>query len=135
MPFTEELKEHLELQERSTVGSAFGGTGGATGSYSITSIRDLILCYSPFHGPSEIEQALRRASNIFPGRVLRIVIGNLIRFSFLIELTNITVGSTKMKTRWLQALILMPESGSFEPIRGSFEPGNDPRASSFEECA
>ncbi|MFX0204190.1 MAG: hypothetical protein ACFFCW_49465 [Candidatus Hodarchaeota archaeon] len=135
MPFTEEIKEHLELQERCTVGSAFGGTGGATGSYSIASIRDLILRYSPFHGPSEIEQALRRASNIFPRQVLKIVIGNLIRFSFLIELTNITVGSTKMKTRWLQGLILMPQAGSFEPIRGSFQPGNDPRASSFEECA
>ncbi len=40
-----------------------------------------------------------------------------------------------MKTRWLPGLILMPQAGSFEPISGTFQPGNDPRAASFADCA
>lgn len=136
MPFLDELREHLEIQERETVGSAFGGpAGGGRASYSVTSIRDWIITYIPFHGETPIEQSLRRANNIFQEHVFKIVVGNLVRFSFLIELTNITVGSTKMKTRWVAGLILMPQPNSFEPIRGSFEPENDPRASSFEQCA
>ena len=63
------------------------------------------------------------------------IIASLIRFSFLIELTNLKVGSTKMKTRWLPGKIKMPQPGSFEPIDGTFEPGNDPRAATFDECA
>ena len=63
------------------------------------------------------------------------IIASLVRFSFLIELTNLKVGSTKMKTRWLPGKIKMPQPGSFEPIDGMFEPGNDPRAATFDECA
>ncbi len=60
--------------------------------------------------------------------------GALLRFAFLIELTNLTVGSTKMKTRWMPGLILMPQPGSFEPFQGTFQPGNDPRSSDFNTC-
>ena len=62
------------------------------------------------------------------------IIASLVRFSFLIELTNLSVGSTKMKTRWLPGKIKMPQPDSFEPIDGTFEPGNDPRSATFEEC-
>ena len=40
-----------------------------------------------------------------------------------------------MKTRWLPGTILMPQPNSFEPVEGTFEPGNDPRAATFNECA
>jgi len=135
MAFLDELRDLFERQERETVGNAFGGPSvTARSNYSITSIRDLILGFAPFNGTSEPERALRRAGGLFPRRTLSLVVANLVRFSYLIELTNITVGSTKMKTRWVPGLILMPQEGSFEPIRGSFEPGNDPRAATFEEC-
>jgi hypothetical protein len=39
-----------------------------------------------------------------------------------------------MKTRWLPGYILMPQPGSFEPLRGIFQPGNDHRSASFDEC-
>jgi hypothetical protein len=58
----------------------------------------------------------------------------LVRFSFLIELTNLKIGLTKMKTRWLPGKILMPQPNSFEPVVGTFEPGNDLRAATFDEC-
>src|SRR5206468_582319 len=47
---------------------------------------------------------------------------------------NLTLGSTKMKTRWLPGQILMPQPGSFEPMKGTFQPGNDPRAADFQTC-
>ena len=39
-----------------------------------------------------------------------------------------------MKTRWLPGKIKMPQDNSFEPIEDFFEPGNDSRAASFEDC-
>lgn len=136
MPFLDELRLRLEHEERITVGNAFGGTTSATKtSYSVTSIRDLVCGQSNFIGETSIERSLNRAKNTFITPIFKTIIANLIRASFLIELTNLTVGSTKMKTRWLPGLILMPQAGSFEPIRGSFEPGNDPRAATFEECS
>lgn len=136
MVFVEQLRSLLEQQEQDTVDKAFGGpaTEGRRRSYSIVSIRNYITEMLLFTGDSSIEKVLGRANNVFSTVQFRIVVASLIRYSFLIELTNLTVGSTKMKTRWLPGLILMPQDGSYEPIKGSFEPGNDPRSASFDEC-
>ena len=56
------------------------------------------------------------------------------RFSFCIELTNLAITSTKMKTRWVAGRITKTRPGTFENYEGSFEPGQDERSSSFEEC-
>lgn len=132
----QEIKNLLEQEERDTVSDAFGGqkATGATKSYSVAKIRDAILAKTFSPGASPLQAALAQAKNALPGRTFKLILGNLIRFAFLIELTNLKVGSTKMKTRWLPGDILMPQDGSFEPIRGSFEPGNDPRSSSFDIC-
>jgi len=134
--FIEQLRSLLEQQEHDTVGKAFGGpaTKGRSRSYSVASIRNYITEIPGFTGNSSIKMALRRAYGVFSTVQFTIVVASLIRYSFLIELTNLTVGSTKMKTRWLPGLILMPQDGSYEPIRGRFEPGNDPRAASFDDC-
>ncbi len=135
MSLEELLKRSLEEEEVSTVSNAFGGAkaSGNTKSYSVARIRDLLIYNAQDHN-CEFAEIIKRCQAILPAKLFRSSIGNLIRFSFLIELTNLTVGSTKMKTRWLPGLILMPQDGSFEPIQGSFEPGNDPRSSSFEDC-
>jgi len=132
----EEIRDLLEQEERDTVSDAFGGqkTAGSTKSYSVVKIRDAILAKTFTQNASAVESALAQAKASLPAKVFKLVLGNLIRFSFLIELTNLKVGSTKMKTRWLPGDILMPQDGSFEPVRGSFQPGNDPRSSSFETC-
>ena len=132
----DELKEILEREERETVGTAFGGsTQPSHNSYSVSQIRDFLASRIPSMPLSAFEQALSRMQLCLPGALFKISLGNTIRFSFLIELTNLTVGSTKMKTRWLPGRILMAQAGSFEPIQGVFKPGNDPRSASFEECA
>lgn len=132
----QEIKELLEQEEINTVSDAFGGqkTVGSTKSYSVVKIRDAILAKTFAQNASAVESALAGAKAALPAKVFKLVLGNLIRFSFLIELTNLKVGSTKMKTRWLPGDILMPQDGSFEPVRGSFQPGNDPRSSAFETC-
>lgn len=136
MPFTEDLKQLLETEEINTVSDAFGGskTTGRTLSFSVSKIRDWILQQVPYSGDSEIESILNDAQNLMSNKLFRIVLASNVRFSFLIELTNLALGSTKMKTRWLPGYILMPQENSFEPISGLFQPGNDPRAASFDDC-
>lgn len=135
MTVREVLRNALEEEERSTVSNAFGGvkSKGKTKSYSVSKIRDLIIT-AALSNENELDRSLSSLKKSVDSKTFKLIVGNLIRFSFLIELTNLTVGSTKMKTRWLPGLILMPQDGSFEPIQGSFEPGNDPRSSSFEVC-
>jgi hypothetical protein len=134
MPLVDDLKSLMETEERNTVGDSFGGPrGNGASSYSVTKIRDWLINQALNDG-TEAETILLNIKGCLPAKLFKVVLGNLIRFSFLIELTNLKVGSTKMKTRWLPGLILMPQPGSFEPMQGSFEPGNDPRSSTYEDC-
>ena len=135
MAFLDELRQILEKEETETVGTVFGGTTTALRSkYSLPKVRDWIAA-APFDGTSPIEKALQRTRSKFSKRVFKIVIGGLVRFSFLIELTNLKLGSTKMKTRWMPARIQTVQPGSFENIEGIFQPGNDPRSATYDECA
>jgi hypothetical protein len=135
LTLSNDLQALLEAEENNTVGNAFGGPSqpGASKSYSVAKIRDWLV-EQQFNDGSPLAQALDNAKVTCTPALFKVVVSNLIRFSFLIELTNLTVGSTKMKTRWLPGLILMPQDGSFEPIRGNFEPGNDPRSSDYATC-
>ena len=131
----EELRDLLEKEEKETVSDAFGGEkSNSKRSFSVTKIRDLVLSKEYSQDNSPLGRALYQAQNELPKDVLKVVVANLIRFSFLIELTNLKVGSTKMKTRWLPGKILKPQDGSFEPVQGDFSPGDDPRASTYENC-
>jgi hypothetical protein len=134
MAFEDELRERLESEEIETVGTAFGGNLPTTHtSYSVVCIRNWIVAQT-LQPTTPITIALDRARSSLSARLYRLVVGDLIRFSFLIELTNLKVGSTKMKTRWMPGKILMPQASSFEPIQGTFQPGSDPRAASFDDC-
>jgi hypothetical protein len=132
----EALRRLLEAEEVSTVGDAFGGVKSAikAQSFSVAKIRDELISSIDILGDSELKTALLEARAFLPPRLFKLSIGNLIRFAFLIELTNLTVGSTKMKTRWVSGFILMSQPNSYEPIKGNFKPDNDPRSSSYEDC-
>lgn len=133
MSFEYELQQLLEAEEGRTVGVSFGGAG-VSRPFSTASIRNWLVERSPYDHSSGTAGLLRQLASHLPRPTFTSVVGSLIRFSFLIELTDLKVGSTKMKTRWVPGLILMPQPGSFEPLRGTFEPGSDPRAASFAEC-
>lgn len=135
MSLTDDLRGILEQEERDTVGTAFGGTAGTTHtSYSIARVRHFLASRTPSTPGTAFDNALARMKRQLSPQFYRSALASLLRFAFLIELTNLKVGSTKMKTRWLPSLIQMPQPGSFEPVEGSFEPGNDPRSSSFTDC-
>lgn len=136
MSFSEELRSLLELEETRTVCDAFGGTksSGATPSYSVSKIRDWIIERLPITDDVPSASELNRLYELTSPKLRKVIIGCCIRFSFLIELTNLSLGSTKMKTRWMSGHILMPQEGSYEPVQGLFEPGNDPRAASYDNC-
>jgi hypothetical protein len=136
MSFAAGLRAELEEEERRTVGASFGGSAQRGGSYSVSRIRDWIIdnyTSQPFSGAETVESLKTLAARV-PRKSMREIVSNAVRYAFLIELTDLKVGSTKMKTRWLPGLIQMPQPGSFEPMQGTFEPGNDQRAASFEDC-
>jgi len=131
----DDLRVRLETEENETVGGSFGSKVAAKRkSFSVPAIRDWLIGSAPYGTKNEFEAALLRASQLFDADVLTVLVGSLLRFSFLIELTNLKLGSTKMKTRWLSGRILMPQPGSFEPVEGEFRPGTDPRAATFDTC-
>ena len=134
MSFFSKLRSIIEKEEARTVGKSFGGSG-TSASFSVPRLRDWVLDNSNLKGVSGLYSHYIQISRFLDKRVRTSFIASAIRFSFLIELTDLKVGSTKMKSRWLPGQILMPQDGSFEPIQGVFEPGNDPRAASFDECA
>jgi len=136
MPLVSDLMQWLEDEEIRTVGDAFGGVKhpGKSKSYSVPSVRDKLLGATINSSLSLLDAVLSKAQSALPKKVYEISVENLLRFSFLIELTNLKVGSTKMKTRWIPGKILMSQPGSFEPIQGDFLPGNDPRAATFDDC-
>ena len=136
MSWQEKLCQKLEAEEHDTVGKAFGGTvSSERKAYSVSAIRNWIVASAPYEGSTLIERSLRIAYKTIPESRFSKILSCLIRFSFLIELTNLQVGSTKMKTRWMPGKIKVSKIGSFESEEGMFEPGTDPRSVPFDECA
>jgi hypothetical protein len=133
MPFFEELKDAIESEETRTVGRSFGGTGPSA-SFSVPKLRDWFVGRVG-QDDNPCRQPYGRIFEIAGKKTTLGIVASLLRFSFLIELTDLNVGSTKMKSRWLPGLILMPQPNSFQPIQGTFQPGNDPRSASFVVCA
>ncbi len=130
------FRELLEQQEFTTVSDAFGGPslGPRAPAFRITPVQQWLLSQSFEPNAGVLDAVLCSAKATLPPSLLPLVVKNCMRFAFLIELTNLTVKSTKMKTRWLPGQIMMPQPGSFIHVRGQFEPGNDPRAATFETC-
>lgn len=136
-----ELKNYLEEEEIRTVSDSFGGikAKGKTLSYSITDVRNkVVLLLNENQEEDELKLKLNKIKKNLKNdkeiKLFKNLIENAIRFSFLIELTNLSIGSTKMKTRWLKGKIMKSQENSFEPIEGDFYPGQDQRASEYEEC-
>lgn len=127
------LREKLQLEESESVGSAFGGTGQKR-VFSVPAVRDALLSALDLAPTENLKTVIKDLKAKLSAGIFTKTISALIRFSFIIELTNLTVGSTKMKTRWQPGKILMPQAGSFEPVPGVFKPGNDPRSASFMDC-
>lgn len=131
-----ELLEVLETEEQNTVSNSFGGAkiDGRTPSFSVRRITTSVEQSTVNHANNDVSLQINRLSSKFNPAELRYAIGAVIRFSFLIELTNLKITSTKMKTRWFPGQITKTQPGTFTNYPGDFAPGSDPRSSSFDEC-
>ncbi len=97
MGFLDELRRVMENEEAETVGGAFGGSNAKIRKqFSVANIRKWVLAQAPFGSATEIERVLQRASHTFGPKPVEHLINNLVRFSFLIELTKLDLGSTQM---------------------------------------
>lgn len=127
----------LEAEEQRTVNDSFGGARIGVGR-------------SPAFDLSTVLQALKNSMKLYPLEPIAIHYVSLVsvtnesvadkialsamRFAFMVELTNLKITSTKMKTRWLPGLITKVAQGSYTNFQGDFSPGNDPRSSTFNDC-
>jgi len=100
MPLSDQLREMLEQEENATVSDSFGGTknGDRAPSFRVAPIRDWIIETSAC-STELLAIEVNELRQIFTKAQFRWVVGCLTRYAFLIELTNLKITSTKMKTR------------------------------------
>jgi hypothetical protein len=130
------LKDSMENHESETVSDAFGGarSEGRTPSFSVPSIADKARTAFAAHPNDPASLAYMRASTGMDERESKHLLQAAIRFAFLIELTNLAITSTKMKTRWVTGKITKVAPGSFTNVAGDFSVTADERAATFDEC-
>lgn len=136
MPVATILEAALDAEEVRTVSDSFGGAKipGRAPPFMVSTVATAAkeaFALHPGHVASQAYEALQRA---LPANVVEYLLQAAIRFAFLIELTNLSITSTKMRTRWLPGQIIKVVPGSFANVRGAFSPGNDPRSATFSEC-
>ena len=130
------LKKILEEEEKSSVSNSFGGTkcNGRTPSYNIAGITKLLSEECNNNQNDELALLWLALANKLSVKEFIYLMNSAIRFSFLIELTNLSITSTKLKTHWYPGKIVKTKPDTFQNYQAEFIPGNDQRASTFDQC-
>ncbi|SFR50357.1 hypothetical protein SAMN04488070_1560 [Pseudidiomarina maritima] len=136
MRYLDTIKQKFEELETETVGASFGGPsieGRAPNfdfspvvTWAIENIDELDI---------ESKSTITAIRDNMSEAEFKYIVSSIFRFAFCIELTNLKITSTKMKTRWVTGSITKTRLGTFENYVGTFAPNQDQRSSSFEECA
>ena len=136
MTFESELKAEFEQLENATVSDSFGGAParGKADAYSVEKIFEKLEGLTSDYPTSRFTPLANQLKKQTTIAEYKSICKALVRFSFLIELTNLSITSTKMKTRWVEGKITKTDTTTFQNIEGSFTPGNDERASDFDRC-
>ena len=123
------------MLEDSTVGSSFGGpaTDARAPSFNFSPIVDWSIANLQAF-PDSVQEDLMRIGSFLTVGEFKYLFSALYRFSFCIELTNLRITSTKMKTRWVPVKIIKTRIGTYDNYEGDFAPGQDQRSSNFNEC-
>ena len=130
-----DLQSQLSDMEENTVSDAFGGTKVTpTPSFSVAKLRDWLLKSCKDSPDSDTSCIINKLDEKLKDKELKYIIGAAIRFSYLIELTNLKITSTKMKTRFCVGKIIKVRDGGYINYQADFTPENDQRASSFTDC-
>jgi len=135
MPVRQELKDRFERLELVTVSDSFGGKS-VIGKAPVFAFKPIIVWFGGQSDrlPGPLSADLDLLKRTMDGPSFKYTLECLGRFAFCIELTNLGITSTKMKTRWMSGLITKTRPGTFENYEGEFAPGDDERAASFDEC-
>jgi|TARA_B110000037_G_scaffold136114_1_gene154139 hypothetical protein len=135
MSIYNDLRDQLTLLEESTVSDSFGGAS-LGGRAPVFSFNPIMVSFSEEieTNTDRLAEKIKALKELMTPKGFTYLMSCLGRFSFCIELTNLSITSTKMKTRWLAGLITKTRLGTFENYEGEFRPGEDPRSSSFDEC-
>lgn len=135
MNIKQAIKQQFEVLEAETVSNSFGGVKveGKAPTFAFKPIMHS-LGSNKEHCELQLRNMLSELEEKMSDRCFKYTLECLGRFSFCIELTNLAITSTKMKTRWVTGRITKTRPGTFENYEGNFEPGQDERASSFEDC-
>lgn len=135
MSIEQELKEQFEQLERETVSDSFGGDsfGGRAPAFAFKPIMKQLGTQMARLSPQPADDLKTLKGRMSP-RCFKYAMECLGRFAFCIELTNLNITSTKMKTRWVSGSITKTRQGTFENYEGNFTPGEDERSAIFNEC-
>jgi len=135
MPVKQELKEKFERLESETVSDSFGAAA-INGRAPVFAFKPIMMWFD-----TEIDNLeeplfsdLIQLKNSMTTRGYKYTLECLGRFAFCIELTNLSITSTKMKTRWVSGMITKTRPGTFENYEGEFAPSHDERSNTFENC-
>jgi len=136
MTLKQQLQQLLETEELRTASDSFGGnkSAGKTLRFNIARITEALLNLLPGYPSENVTLTCKNLSTKCDQRQLIYLISSAVRFSFLIELTNLTISSTRIKTRWYPGKILRTAQTTYQNYQASFSPGHDQRSSSFDAC-
>ena len=136
MPVKSSLHDALVQQEIDTVSDSFGAAKvpGRSPAFSISTIRDRLLDTARQYPGDQLSGLLSSLELLVEGREFSYIVDSAIRFAFLIELTNLKITSTKMKTRFHLGKYIKVLPPSYTNVEADFTPGNDARSVNFDEC-
>ena len=124
MTFQDSLRKILDDEERRTVSDSFGGPAlrGKAPSFEVKRVVGWLLEHIEDFSVNSTVRKVSELSRFLRPNELKYVLGAAVRFAFLIELTNLSISSTKMKTRWLEGNIIKTRPDSYANYRGIFAP-------------
>ena len=131
------LRIAFENEESQTVSDSFGGdklSGTRSPAFSIRQIYGVLMELFVQFSDEPVSTNFRKIENLTNASIAKDILLSSLRFSFLIELTNLKIASTKMKTRWVPGKIIKIQQDSYKNVQGDFSPGDDPRSNTFEDC-
>tara|TARA_B100000886_G_scaffold268664_1_gene192732 strand:+ start:571 stop:1704 length:1134 start_codon:yes stop_codon:yes gene_type:complete len=138
MNIATQLKEKFVEEEINTTSDSFGGKKipGKAPVFNFKKIIDWfeIKLDEELEDFQELKIHLNTILDKTDDKTKSWILKSTIRFSLLIELTNLKITSTKIKTRWHPCKIIKTRENSFQNYEGDFKPGHDPRSNKYEDC-
>ena len=133
------LNQKLVEEELRTVSDSFGAKKipGKAPSYNFKEILEWfekIITSNTDKPLKELHKNINKIITKTDIKTKNYILKSTFRFSFLIELTNLKITSTKFKTRWHPCKIIKTKKDSFQNYEGNFDPQSDPRSNNFDKC-